>query len=76
MTPALSIVLQLTDDGRVGLKTEGPAADNLVTLLGLLEFAKQTILSQQAQQQQAQVPAILPASFLPAGLNGRGRRGQ
>ncbi len=68
MEPALQIVLTQLESGQVGIKTDGPEAENMTALLGLLEFAKITLMTQLTQRQQ---PEIVPGTLLPR----NGRRG-
>ncbi len=67
MDARLQITLTQTSDGQVNIKTEGPGANVLTEILGLLEFAKHSILASHLNRQPQ--PEILPGALLPR--NGR-----
>ena len=67
MALAAKITVTLDDDGKINLTATGPAADNHVLLLGLLEFGKAALLNQQPEP--AGPGLVLPMGPLPR--NGR-----
>ena len=55
------ILITLADDGKISVQCSGEAGTNKVTMLGLLELAKATMLAQQ------QAPPVNPGLLLARG---------
>ncbi len=73
MNPILVVSLVLNADGKIGLNVQGPASENELVVLGLLEKAKQSIgqIFEQQREQAAGKPELLVArGTLPR--NGKG----
>jgi hypothetical protein len=70
MEETLKITLTQRADGKVGIAIEGPQSDTMTALLGLLEFAKHSIMSRGQPRQEPASPITL-ATMVPGMPNGR-----